>query len=138
MKILNGLGFQLSEVRDIIFEYAPTENYTTDNSAFDVEDERFMKNPFNNKKPLGKKVKKEEILSRILDKNLEKVESMEKIRFDLTRIDPKLKSRIDSMKKNISPRIKTKSIFSGTSDKQGIIKEGDKTISVDVIDEDEE
>ncbi len=36
LKILNGLGFQLSEVRDIIFEYAPTENYTTDNSAFDV------------------------------------------------------------------------------------------------------
>lgn len=36
LKVLNGLGFQLSEVRDIIFEYAPTEKYTTDNSAFDV------------------------------------------------------------------------------------------------------
>ncbi len=36
LQALNGLGFHISEVRDVIFEYAPTENYTTDNSAFDV------------------------------------------------------------------------------------------------------
>lgn len=36
LKALNELGFQLSEIKDTIFEYAPKENYTTDNSAFDV------------------------------------------------------------------------------------------------------
>ena len=33
---LNGLGFELTAVEDVVFEYAPPENYTTDNSAFDV------------------------------------------------------------------------------------------------------
>ena len=36
LKILNNLGFNITEVEDVVFEYAPEENYTTDNSAFDV------------------------------------------------------------------------------------------------------
>jgi hypothetical protein len=36
LTILNGLGFELTAVRNVIFEYAPSKNYTTDNSVFDV------------------------------------------------------------------------------------------------------
>lgn len=36
LKIMNNLGFNISSVEDVIFEYAPSANYTNDNSAFDV------------------------------------------------------------------------------------------------------
>ncbi len=36
LDVMNNLGFNLSIVKDVIFEYAPSANYTNDNSAFDV------------------------------------------------------------------------------------------------------
>lgn len=35
-EIMKNLGFDISSVGDVIFEYAPKKNYTNDNSAFDV------------------------------------------------------------------------------------------------------
>ena len=36
LEVMNNLGFDISSVEDVLFEYAPKENYTNDNSAFDV------------------------------------------------------------------------------------------------------
>ena len=35
-KLMSNLGFEIDAVEDVIFEYAPTANYTNDNSAFDI------------------------------------------------------------------------------------------------------
>lgn len=93
------------------------------NDSFKPEDERWKNSKI--------KFKEQNSIDRVLDLHLKKIEEMERVRNDMTRIDPALRSRIASLRTNKSIKVNPKTI------KGGIIKESDSIVDIE-IDEDEE